>query len=495
MNVLYVCTEVYPLLKTGGLADVSAALSAALRDLGCDVRLLLPGFAPIAAGFVADGPPLKLSATGGPEIVRTLKPAPTLLPGRLATTGQPAYLLDAPALYHRDGGPYLDAQGNEWPDNAQRFALLAWAAAGLGCGGDPSWHPDVVHAHDWHAGLAPLYLQQLAGSGPRPATVFTVHNLAYQGLFPAQTLPETGLPWSVFRIEGLEFHGQMSFLKAGLQFADAITTVSPRYAREIMTPAQGCGLEGVLRARADQVSGILNGVDYALWDPATDPLINTHYDSAHLAGKALARSALQREMGLDERPEARVFGVVSRLTTQKGLQLLPPVVDELVARGGQLVILGSGDPAIESTLRQALSGHPAQAAFRSGYDEALAHRIIAGADVLLVPSQFEPCGLTQLYAMRYGTLPLVHGVGGLADTVTDADADALAGGRATGFVFHRFDADALRAALQRVFDLACQPPVWAAVQRQAMQRRFDWREAALAYRALFDQLISRRDVA
>jgi glycogen synthase len=182
VNVLYVCTEVYPLLKTGGLADVSAALSAALRDLGCDVRLLLPGFAPIAAGFVAEGPRLKLSATGGPEIVRTLKPAPTLLPGRLSMTGQPAYLLDAPALYHRDGGPYLDAQGNDWPDNAQRFALLAWAAAGLGCGGDPSWRPDVVHAHDWHAGLAPLYLQQLAGSGPRPATVFTVHNLAYQGL-------------------------------------------------------------------------------------------------------------------------------------------------------------------------------------------------------------------------------------------------------------------------------------------------------------------------
>ena len=257
MNILYVCTEVYPLLKTGGLADVSAALSAALRDLGWDVRLLLPGFAPIAAGFVADGPPLKLSATGGPEIVRTLKPAPTLLPGTLATTGQPAYLLDAPAVYHRDGGPYLDAQGNEWPDNAQRFALLAWAAAGLGCGGDPSWRPDVVHAHDWHAGLAPLYLLQLAGSGPRPATVFTVHNLAYQGLFGPDTMAPLGLAPSLFRFDGVESHGHVSFMKAGLQFADAITTVSPRYAREIMTPEQGCGLDGVLRYRADQLTGIL----------------------------------------------------------------------------------------------------------------------------------------------------------------------------------------------------------------------------------------------
>jgi starch synthase len=488
VNILYVCTEVYPLLKTGGLADVSAALSAALRDLGCDVRLLLPGFAPIAAGFVADGPPLKLSATGGPEIVRTLKPAPTLLPGTLATTGQPAYLLDAPALYHRDGGPYLDAQGNEWPDNAQRFALLAWAAAGLGCGGDPSWRPDVVHAHDWHAGLAPLYLQQLAGSGPRPATVFTVHNLAYQGLFGPDTMAPLGLAPSLFRFDGVESHGHVSFMKAGLQFADAITTVSPRYAREIMTPEQGCGLDGVLRYRADQLTGILNGVDYAVWNPASDPLAPAAYDHDRLAGKALAKRDLQRLLGLAERPDALLFGAVTRLSEQKGLHLLPEVLDELVAAGGQLVVLGSGDAGIEAAVAAAVARHPGQAVLRRGYDEALAHRIFAGADVVLVPSRFEPCGLTQLYALRYGALPLVHGVGGLADTVIDASAQALAAQTACGFVFHDFSPDGLRGAIRRAFDLYRRPVDWAAVQTHAMRLRFNWRDAAQAYLGLYRRL-------
>ena len=496
MKVLYVCTELAPLMKTGGLADVGSALPPALTAAGCETRLLLPAFPSIVAGVDLDeGAALTPEGPCSPPVLQHMTVPARIRLGRVTSTGQPVYLLQASELYLRDGGPYQDATGHDWPDNAARFALLGWAAAWLGLGGDPHWQPDVMHAHDWHAALAPLYLRQMAGNAARPVSVFTVHNLAYQGLFPAQALPETGLPWSVFTMEGLEFYGQMSFMKAGLQFADAITTVSPRYAREIMTAAQGCGLDGVLRERADHVSGILNGVDYALWDPATDPMISARYDSSHLAGKALARSALQRELGLEERPDARVFGVVSRLTAQKGLQLLPPVVDGLVERGGQLVILGNGEPIIESALRKALTTHPTQAAFRTGYDEALAHRIIAGADVLLVPSQFEPCGLTQLYAMRYGTLPLVHGVGGLADTVTDADADGLAGGRATGFVFHRFDVEALRAALQRVFDLTCQPPVWAAVQRQAMQRRFDWREAALAYRTLFEELIHRRDAA
>ena len=313
MNILYVCTEVYPLLKTGGLADVSAALPAALRALGNDVRVLLPAFAPIAAGFVADGAPLRLPSSGGPAVATTLSPAPVIVPGRLAGTGQPAYLLEAPALYRRPGGPYLDARGHDWPDNAARFALLGWAAAWLGCGGDPAWRPQVVHAHDWHAALAPLYLQQLAGSRPRPATVFTVHNLAYQGQFGADTLASLGLPASLFRFDGIEFHGNVSFMKAGLQFADAITTVSPRYAREIMTPEQGCGLDGVLRYRASQVSGILNGVDYAVWNPATDPLVAPPYDHDRLAGKAQAKRDLQRLLGLDERPDALLFGAVTQI--------------------------------------------------------------------------------------------------------------------------------------------------------------------------------------
>ena len=495
MNSLYVCTEIYPLLKTGGLADVSAALPAALRELGCDVRVLLPGFAPITAGFVADGTPLRLPSSGGPAVAATLSPQPMILPGRLATSGQPVYLLDAPALFHRPGGPYLDAQGHDWPDNAARFALLGWAAAWLGAGGDPTWRPDVVHAHDWHAGLAPLYLQRLTGAGPRPATVFTVHNLAYQGLFGAEILDALGLPDSLFGFDGVEFHGNVSFMKAGLQFADAITTVSPRYAREIMTPEQGCGLDGLLRHRADRVSGMLNGVDYDVWNPAADPLVQPAFDHDRLAGKSAAKQALQRQLGLDERADTLLFGVVSRLSEQKGLHLVPEVLDDLVASGGQLAVLGSGDAGIEAAIDQAAQRHRGKSVLRRGYDEALAHRIVAGADVLLVPSRYEPCGLTQLYALRYGTLPLVHAVGGLADTVTDCSPQALADNSASGFVFHEFGAQGLRDAIRRAFELARRPAQWRAVQTHAMQLRFDWRDAAKAYGTLYRRLIDASGTA
>ena len=491
MKVLYVCTELYPLLKTGGLADVGAALPAALAGVGCDVRLLLPGFASIAAGVRMDGPALTLPVAEGPEVLRKLQAAPRLLPGRVMATGQRVVLLDAPALYQREGGPYGDASGHAWPDNAARFGLLCWAAAWLGLGGDPQWRPDVVHAHDWHAGLTPVYLQLLAGAKPRPASVFTVHNLAYQGLFPASTLQALDLPESLFRMDGVEFHGQLSFMKAGLQFADAITTVSPRYAREIMTPEQGCGLDGVLRYRADRVSGILNGVDYAVWNPATDPLIDAHFDHDHLAGKALAKQALQQALGLEVRPDALLFSAVTRLSEQKGLHLVPPVLDALIASGGQLVVLGSGDADIEAALREAVARHPGQAVLRTGYDEALAHRIMAAADVVLVPSRFEPCGLTQLYGLRYGALPLVHAVGGLADTVTDCTLEALADGSASGFVFHDFHAEGLGRALRRAFALHQRPAEWARVQRHAMQLRFDWEDAAQAYGMLYQQLVAR----
>lgn len=495
MKSLYVCAEVYPLLKTGGLADVSAALPAALNTLGCDVRLLLPGFRPIAAGFEADGPPLVLPPHGGPAVAAALTPAPAIMPGRLVATGQKAYLLDAPALFHRAGGPYQDAHGHDWPDNAGRFALLGWAGACLGNGADPLWRPDVVHAHDWHAGLAPLYLQRLAGANPKPATVFTVHNLAYQGLFGRETLGTLGLPESLYRFDGVEFHGHVSFMKAGLQFADAITTVSPRYAREIMTPEQGCGMDGLLRHRADRVSGILNGVDYDVWNPAGDPLVGSGFDQGRMAGKAAAKQALQRQLGLDERPDGLLFGAVSRLSDQKGLHLLPGVLDELVASGGQLAVLGSGEAGIEAALAEAVHRHPRQASLRIGYDEALAHRIIAAADVLLVPSRYEPCGLTQLYALRYGALPLVHAVGGLADTVTDCSPAALADHSASGFVFHDFGEPGLRDAMRRAFDLARRPAQWRSVQAHAMQLRFAWRDAALAYQALYQRLLASKPAA
>ena len=489
MKILYVCTELYPLLKTGGLADVGAALPAALQTAGCHVRLLLPAFAAIAAGVRADSPTLPLPDSGGPDVLRTLQPAPRLIPGHVIESGQPVYLLDAPALYQREGGPYQDAAGQDWNDNAARFALLGWAAGALGYGADPQWQPDLVHAHDWHAGLAPLYLKLLAKGQPPKPSVFTVHNLAYQGLFPASSCAELGLPASLFNLDGLEYHGLLSFMKAGLQYADAITTVSPRYAQEIATPEQGCGLDGVLRQRQDHLSGILNGVDYELWNPATDPLLNAHFDAQRINGKTLVKRTLQRLLGLEERADALLFAAVTRLTEQKGLHLLPAILPELIECGGQLVILGSGDDAIETALREALAGHPGQATLRIGYDEALAHCIIAAADVILVPSRFEPCGLTQLYGLRYGALPLVHAVGGLADTITDCSLEAIDDGSASGFAFHEFSAEALRGAMRRAFALRRRPSYWSAVQRHAMQQRFDWQGPAQAYRALYQQLL------
>jgi starch synthase len=490
MKVLYACTELFPLLKTGGLGDVSAALPPALRDAGCDVRVLLPGFPAIRAGVSRSrsphASPLALPDGEGPRLASLdLSQPPALQPAILPGSGLAAYVLDVRALFDRPGNPYADDHG----DNGTRFALLGWAAACLGLGLDPHWQPDVVHCHDWHTGLAPLYLRQMAMPGPPPAaTVFTIHNLAYQGLFPRSLFWQLGLPDYLFGIDGIEFWGQVSFMKAGLQAADRITTVSPTYAREILGPEQGCGLDGLLRARAAVVSGILNGVDYELWSPARDSLLAHAYDRDSLQDKRMAKADLQRRMGLQPRPDAMVFGVVSRLTEQKGLHLVEAVADELVHLGGQLAVLGAGEAPLEEAFLRAAERHPGQIAVDIGYNESLAHAIVAGADVILVPSRFEPCGLTQLYGLRYGTLPLVHRVGGLADTVVDTTAQSLEAGRATGFVFDEFGPQGLRHALRRAFELRAQPHAWASVQRSAMRQRFDWAEAAAQYTCLYRSL-------
>ena len=490
MKVLYVCTELFPLLKTGGLGDVGAALPPALRDAGCDVRVLLPGFPAIRMGVsrsrLRPASPLALPDGDGPRLADLgLDRPPALQPATLPGTGLAAYVLDVRALFDRPGDPYLDAKG----DNGIRFALLGWAAACLGLGLDPHWQPDVVHCHDWHTGLAPLYLRQMAlPAPPRAATVFTIHNLAYQGLFPYALFPQLGLPDHLFGIDGVEFWGQVSFMKAGLQFADRITTVSPTYAREILQADQGCGLDGLLRARSRLVSGILNGVDYQTWNPAHDAVLSHPYDGDALDGKDKAKSQLQRKMGLQERPEAMVVGVVSRLTEQKGLHLVEAVTDELVSMGGQLAVLGAGDGPLEQAFLRAAQRHPDRIAVTVGYDESLAHTVVAGADLILVPSRFEPCGLTQLYGLRYGTLPVAHRVGGLADTVVDATAQNLDAGRATGFLFDEFSSQALLGAMRRAFELHAQPDAWRRVQRTAMRQRFDWGEAAGRYVALYRSL-------
>jgi starch synthase len=369
--------------------------------------------------------------------------------------------------------------------------LLGLAAARLAEGMDTDWRAQIVHGHDWHAGLAPAYLKaSWRALGRRlAASVHTVHNLAFQGTFGLEVLGELGLPGDFYQTHGLEFHGQVSYMKAGLHYADRITTVSPTYAHEIQGEEQGCGLDGVLRARSGDLSGILNGVDEAVWNPASDTLIAQHFDARKTAGKSACRTALQQEFGLAAQRQAPLFGVVSRLTEQKGVNLILAGLPELLARGAQLVVLGSGEPALEAGLREAATVYPKSVAVRLGYDESLAHRIVAGSDVLMVPSRFEPCGLTQLYALKYGTLPLVRRVGGLADTVVDCALENLADGLATGCVFERFETGDYTAALRRACALFRREAEWREVQQRAMAQDFGWSAAAAQYAALYRRLI------
>ncbi|MBQ0929873.1 glycogen synthase GlgA [Ideonella alba] len=482
-RILQVCAEIFPLLKTGGLADVAGALPGALVAEGADPRVLLPGFAPILAG-------LQDAQEVGWLPARGQVPAARLLTGLLpACGGVRAYVIDAPDLYQREGGPYADARQQPWGDNHLRFARLGWAAAELAAGVDHFWTPQVVHAHDWHAGLAPACMRAL---GVRAGALYTIHNLAYQGDFDAALFPSLGLPAVQFQPEGLEFWGRVNFMKAGLYYADRLSTVSPSYAREIQHPEQGMGLDGLLRARAEVLHGVLNGVDPAVWHPATDALIPARYDAARLAGKARCKAALQQQLGLTEDAAAPLFCVVSRLTEQKGLHLMLQALPALLERGAQFALLGSGDAWMEQAFRDLAAAHPRAAAVRIGYDEPFAHGLIAGADAIVVPSRFEPCGLTQLYGLAYGTLPVVRRVGGLADTVTDCALENLADGTATGIVFDAFDPAALDAALRRAQALHQRKADWKAVQRTAMARRHDWQPAARDYLHLYHLITDAR---
>jgi starch synthase len=488
MRVLHVCAEIYPLLKTGGLADVAGALPPAQARKGCDARVLVPGFPALRAGIldqelVAELAPAELAPAFRAGAIRLYR-------GYLPGSSIAAYVIDAPDLYDRPGNPYADANNHAYPDNHRRFALLGWIAARLAEGLDPSWRPQVVHAHDWHAGLAAAYLKAAEqASGQRLAgSVQTVHNLAYQGNFPGHVFGELHLPAHFFDVNGVEFHGDVSFLKAGLFYADKLTTVSPTYAHEIQHGEQGCGLDGLLRSRAGDLAGILNGVDEAVWNPATDRLIPKAYDSRSLAGKLKGKTALQQEAGLAIQNEAPLFCVVSRLTEQKGLHLVLDALPEIIRRGGQIMVLGAGDANLEAAFSAAAAAQPQAVAVKIGYDEQLSHRLIGASDVILVPSRFEPCGLTQLYGLKYGTLPLVRRVGGLADTVVDCSLENIADAVATGFVFDTFDAAGITAALRRAFALYNRKSDWKLVQKTAMQQQFGWDAAAAEYIALYRQI-------
>jgi starch synthase len=478
MRVLHVGAEVFPLVKTGGLADVLGALPQALIAQGADVRLLLPGLPAFADAVLHQKTVFEFGPLFGAARIR-------LRLGQMPYSHVPAYVIDAPYLYRRDGGPYQSSDGNEWGDNLQRFALLGWIGARLAAGElDPDWTPQVLHAHDWHAAMSCAYVA--AHPPTRTATVYTVHNLAYQGLFAHGDFRLLELPSRFMAHTGLEFHGQLSFMKAGLKYAKRVTTVSPTYAREIATHEFGVGLDGVIRGRGSEVSGVLNGVDGQVWNPADDDALQAHYSPAQMAGKARCKQALQREFGLAEKPDAPLFGVVSRLTAQKGFDLVLGALPGLVQRGSQLALQGSGEPGLEAAFREAAKAQPQQVAVRIGYDEAFAHRLIAGADAILVPSRFEPCGLTQMYGLRYGTLPIVRRVGGLADTVVDATEENLRADRATGFVFDAASVSALDGALQRAADVYTKDrATWDKLQRRAMAQDFSWRGAAMQYLELY----------
>ncbi len=471
MKVLAAASELYPLVKTGGLADVMGALPAALARQGLEVRTLLPGYPAVLAALQAADPVHAYPALHGG--------AARILAGRAA--GLDLFVLDAPHLYDRPGNPYAGPNGRDWPDNPQRFAALARAAADIGLGAVPGWVPGAVHCHDWQAGLAPAYLA-LAG-GARPRTVMTVHNLAFTGQVPMALWRELGLPPEALGTDGVEFYGAIGFMKAGLYYADAITTVSPTYAAEIQTPAFGCGFDGLLRARRAALHGILNGLDTAVWDPWTDGHLPARFRKGHLRNRAKCKAAVQAGLGLRADPAAPLFGLVSRLTGQKGLDLVLDALPTLTGLGGQLAVLGSGDAALEDGLRAAAAAQPGQVAAVIGFDEALSHQVMAGSDAILVPSRFEPCGLTQLAAMRYGALPVVSRVGGLADTVVDANEAAIRSGAATGMVGDA-SADGLRRSLERVAALWQDAAAWGQAQRAGMAADLGWAAAAAQYAAL-----------
>ena len=457
MRVLFATPECAPLTKTGGLGDVSAALPAALRAQGNDVRVLLPRYREIDPAGAEERAQLRLLGMD----VRVLEKGDCLL-------------VDAPALYDRDGNPYQDAAGVDWPDNALRFGLLSRVAALLAGSASPlAWRPEVLHCNDWPTALAPVYLHfEPARSG----TVMTVHNLAFQGIFDAALLERLELPRATFAIEGVEFYGRLSFLKGGLVYADAISTVSPTYAREILTEELGCGLDGVLRERRGVLRGILNGVDGEIWNPMTDPHIAERYSWTSLERKAANKLALQSRLNLAPALQAPLLGVVSRFTHQKGIDLLAGALDELVQLGAQVCVLGRGEHEHEAALSAAAARHPGRVACAIGFNEELAHLIEAGADMFLMPSRFEPCGLNQMYSQRYGTPPVARATGGLIDTIMDGE---------TGFLFAPAESAALVAAVTRALAIYGDARRWRELQRRGMTRDFSWAGPARQYAGLY----------
>ncbi len=480
-KILFASSEAYPLVKTGGLGDVSGCLPPALKALQQDIRLVLPAYQSV------------LQRKGKTQTVAQL----TLPPGRvkilerlLPGTRIKVWLVDCPPFFDRPGNPYQGPNGLPWPDNAERFALFCHAVCALALNqADLGWQPDLVHCNDWQTGLVPALLSR---HKRRPATLFTIHNLAYQGLFPESVFPALNLPWNFWSPDALEFYGQLSFIKGGLVFADRINTVSPTYAREIQTPEFGCGLDGLLRHRRNRLSGILNGIDKG-WNPARDPTLAENYSVRNLQGKQRNKQSLLREFGLPQKENRPLLAFIGRLVEQKGIDLLLEILPQLPDLPAQIVFLGSGEKRFEEALQRMARSHSDDIAVHIGFDETLAHRIEAGADIFLMPSRFEPCGLNQMYSLSYGTPPVVHRVGGLADTVVDTTPATLHNGTATGVVFDRPDSATLMEAVKRAVLLyEQQESFWRPLQQRGMRQDFSWRRSARSYLALYQQILTER---
>lgn len=476
-KVLFATSEAWPLVKTGGLGDVSASLPLALKALRHDIRVILPAYreAIIRAGKVTLVGVLNI----GPQF------SVRILEGKLPDTNVKLWLIDSPAHFDRRGGPYLGLDGADWPDNAERFTVFCRAVELIGrnnAGLD--WQPDVVHCNDWQTGLVPALLA--IGPTPRPATVFTIHNMAYQGLFPAATFDSLAsqfqLSPTLWHMEGVEFFNQLSFIKGGIGYADMLTTVSATYAQEICTPEFGYGLAGLLSHRADHLTGILNGVDYSVWDPSHDTLIAQKYSEKSFDEKLANKILLQKQFGLPANPSVPLIGSIGRLVEQKGVDLILAMLDELLKQDVQVVILGSGEARYEKWFAEFATRYPTKIATRHKFSEETAHLIEAGADMFLMPSRFEPCGLNQLYSLRYGTCPIVRRTGGLADTVVDASAENLRAGTATGFVFDQASAQAAFAATLRALEMyRSNTQQWRQVALTGMRQDFSWQRSAKEY--------------
>ena len=475
-SVLFVTPECAPLVKTGGLGDVSAALPAALHAIGVDVRVLLPGYPAVMAANPGAVEVARFVALGHPM---------RLLQGAL-DSGVPLYILHNAYLFDRSGGPYQADDGHDWDDNALRFGVLSRAASILGASKSPlPWRPSVVHAHDWPAALAPVYLHYTPG--PRAASLTTIHNLAFQGVFDRERLDHLELPAESMGIEGLEFYGRYSFLKGGLVYSDAINTVSPTYAQEIQTEELGFGMQGVLRKHAAKLHGVLNGIDTALWNPQTDPLIPARYGPLTLEKKINNKLAFKQRMGLGGPADVPLFAMVSRLTHQKGIDLLADAAARITAMPAQLAIVGTGDRALVERLTAMQARLPGKMALSVGFDESLAHLLEAGADAFVMPSRFEPCGMNQMYSQRYGTPPVANATGGLVDTITD-EALGIGSAKATGFLMREASTAALIETVERAVAAYREPRQWRNLQLNGMARDFGWRGAAGEYLDIYQRL-------